>query len=88
MTFLHGDLKEEIYMIQPSGFKKFNYGKVYKLKSPYIDLNNLQHNGTRGLPGSRLIMGTDEANMTIVSTSRSPIIVLSYNYHSMSMIYL
>lgn len=33
MTFLHGDLEEEIYMTQPSGFKKSNDGRVCNLRN-------------------------------------------------------
>lgn len=53
-----------------------------------MDINNLQGNGTRGFDGLCLNMGTQEANMTILFTSRSSMMVLLSIYCSMWMMCL
>ena len=40
-TFLHGDLREEIYMEQPLGYVPDNSSLVYRLKNPYMALSKI-----------------------------------------------
>ena len=52
-TFLHVDLEEEIYMMQPQGFEVRGKDKmVCKLHKSFMVLGKLQDSGTRSLTDS------------------------------------
>ena len=66
-VFLNGYLEESIYIEQPEGFKIYDQKqKVYKLLSPFMDLNKHQGHGILSLMRRSRPMASNKMLMSLV----------------------
>ena len=78
-TFLHGDLEEDLYMIQPEGFiVQGQENLVYKLRKNLYNLKQAQDSGTRSLTVLCIELGSRDVKLITIAMLSLLTILTSY----------